>query len=184
MRELFSSCSFRCVGRDEFDNPRILVWDGDLQNLAFRLDTRGVDMKNTLLFCRHNFLNAKILEVFPNRFAVTNRPQEWPLYIDNERSLPADNTFHQVHPSHLGMAHYAGKYVQTCSDRRSRYQLNFIMRMLFKTFRTGEEERIFVGITQGTGDMSSLPEFLAPTLRLENSILLICTKDSREDFCQ
>ena len=183
MRELFQSSIFRVVKRDEFDDPRIIVWDGDLENLAFRLKNRNIEMQNTLLFCRHTYLTEKILEVFPNRFSVTTRYQDYPLYIDNERSLPTGRTFFQVHPSHLGMAHYVGKFRQSCSDRRSRYQLNFIMRMLFKEFRSDEEERIFVGVTQGTGDLRSIPEFLASTLRIENSILLLVSKD-RGDFCQ
>ena len=183
MEKILESSSFRIIGRDELDEPRIYVFDGDLEWLAYRLINREVKgMENFLLFCRRSFLTPQIKQAFSNFYSLTTRSQEFPLYINGEKFLPSRRTFFKVHPTPIGLAGFVGKYTQSSSAVRSRYQLSFILKMLFESFRPNDE-RIFFTVSCGSGDKNSLPEFLSETLRLENSKLIIATPD-RGDFVQ
>jgi len=184
MNELLESDNFRVIELDEFSEPRIYVFDGSLRWLAKRLKSLEIQyLENFFLFCRRSFLeDSSVKDVFANYYSLTTLSQEYPLFINRHRILPRHRTYFQVSQTPISISGFIGKYRQSCTAKRSRYQLSLIMNMLFQTFNPENNQgRVFVTITGGSADRDSLPEFLSANLRLENGILIICTSD-RGDF--
>ena len=184
MNELLKSDSFRVIELDELSMPRIYVFDGSLRWLAKRLKSLEIEyLENFFLFCRRSFLeDTSVREIFANYYSLTTLSQEYPLFINQHRILPRHRTYFQVSQTPISISGFVGKYRQSCTAKRSRYQLNLIMNMLFQTFYPENNQgRVFVTVTGGSADRESLPEFLSSNLRQENSILIICTLD-RGDF--
>jgi hypothetical protein len=186
MNQMLKSDAFRVIEIDEFSSPRVYVFDGSVKWLGYRLKRlKTQDLENFFLFCRRSFLEDQyVKDVFFNYYSLTTLSQDYPLFINRRKVLPRHRTYSQLHPTPISISGFVGKYLQTCTAKRSRYQLSLIMNMLFQSFNPENNQRkIFVTTTGGTADRDSLPEFLSHQLRLENSILIICTPD-RGDYVQ
>ena len=186
MNQMLKSDAFRVIEIDEFSEPRVYVFDGRVKWLGYRLKRLKIqDLENFFLFCRRTFLEDQyVKDIFSNYYSLTTLSQDYPLFINRRKVLPRHRTYFQVHPTPISISGFVGKYLQTCSAKRSRYQLSLIMNMLFQSFNPeNNQRRVFVTTTGGSADRDSLPEFLPSNLRLENSILIICTPD-RGDYNQ